>query len=233
MNSQFTHLLTKDGSSTLYSTRFDEHYHSLHGAIQESEHVFIQMGLRPLLLEKEHLSILEIGLGTGLNALLTLLRAPEQHIYYNGIEAYPLEKEAIAQLNYDQQLSGIAIHKLLEKIHSCPWNMDVEIHPAFTLHKSKVQLEDFQSKRKFDLIYFDAFAPNTQPELWTTDIFSKIFTYSEPGAIFVTYSSKGAVRRALISAGFEVEKIPGPPGKREMLRAKRPLEVNPTNSSLG
>ena len=228
MNSQLSHRLTKDGSSTLYSSRFDEHYHSLHGAIQESEHVFIEMGLKPAVKDKKQLSILEIGFGTGLNALLTLLRAPEILINYLGIEAYPLGEEEIAQLNYGEQIEATDADIQIGKLHRADWEISVEINPNFFLHKSKVLLEEFKSDRSFHLVYFDAFAPNTQPELWTSNIFLKIFTYCEPGAILVTYSSKGDVRRALIQAGFEVEKVPGPPGKREMLRAIKPYE-SPTN----
>ena len=224
MNSQLTHRLTKDGSSTLYSARFDEHYHSLHGAIQESAHVFIQMGLQMALAEKKQLSILEIGFGTGLNALLTLLKVPHISVYYQAIEAYPLRGEEIAQLNYGIQIGNSEADSRMSEFHNAPWEIDVTISPNFILHKSESRLENFDSASTFGLIYFDAFAPNTQPELWTVEIFSKIFTFCEPGAILVTYSSKGSVRRALKQVGFDVEKVPGPPGKREMLRAIRPYQ---------
>ena len=219
MNNPIEHVKTRDGSSTLFSQQFQEHYHSLHGAIQESQHVFIKMGLVPCLQLREELSILEVGLGTGLNALLTLLYRSESKIHYHAIENYPLNKEQVEKLNYPDQLGNADCSTYLTKIHQAPWNLEVSLTPNFFLQKTHINLQDFQPQNSFHLVYFDAFAPNTQPELWTDEIFSKIYACCEPEAALVTYSSKGAVRRTLQAVGFEVEKLPGPPGKREMLRA--------------
>ena len=211
------HKLTKDGSSTLYAPRFEEHYHSTHGAVQESLHVFLEMGFKAIPHSKEPLRIFEVGFGTGLNALLTALFSNGKEIHYTSIEAYPLHWESVKQLNY-ATLLGQHSQPLLEKLHESPWEKDVEILPNFVLNKTKKLLQDYDPGNRFDLVYFDAFAPDTQPELWEPGIFQKIYSWCEPEAILVTYSAKGAVRRSLKSVGFEVEKVPGPPGKREMLR---------------
>lgn len=221
MAKQNLQYVTGDGSSTLYSEKYGETYHSRHGAIQESMHVFIEMGLRALPPDKKEISILEMGLGTGLNALLTAVHQEDRIINYVGIEAEPISEETANGLNYTEALAES--ETILNQIHALPWNESHTLQTDFQLFKFKGKLEEFEpgSEQKFDLIYFDAFAPGTQPELWTEAVFEKLFAYCNPGAMLTTYCAKGAVRRAMIAAGFEVERLPGPPGKREMLRATR------------
>ncbi len=217
------HLIeTKDGSSSLLNVSLNETYHSTHGAIQESKHVFIESGLKPFLIfKKSELSILEIGFGTGLNTLLTLLATEQRSIkiYYETVEAFPLENDIIATLNYPKFLHA---ENVFEKIHRSHWNEAEEIVANFKLNKRAIKLEEAVFEReKFDLIYFDAFAPAKQPELWELPILKKVAIAMKQNSIFVTYCAKGQVRRDLISLGLTVEKLPGPPGKREMLRAKK------------
>jgi tRNA U34 5-methylaminomethyl-2-thiouridine-forming methyltransferase MnmC len=213
-------ITTKDGSNSIAVPASGLTYHSTNGAIRESMHVFIGAGLRHAVATDE-LKIFEMGLGTGLNALLTLMEAErlQKKIYYESVEAYPLEKGFIQQLNYCQQLNYPGLQPSFEKIHSCNWNEETSITPLFQFKKSPASLEQYQTPIKFNVIYFDAFAPRAQPELWTKEIFEKLHAMLVPGGIFVTYSSKGSIRRNLVAAGFAVEKIPGPPGKREMVRA--------------
>jgi len=211
------HVLSKDGSSTLFAPGFDEHYHSIHGAIQESLHVFLRAGLSQL--EKKQIAILEMGFGTGLNALLTALHGAKE-IDYTSLEAYPVPAEMLQTLNYAEQIGGKA-PELFSKIHQLPWEEKGAVLDHFSLKKVQVRLEDFETTDSFDLIYYDAFAPSAQAELWTEQIFLKLYAFLNPGGILVTYCAKGNVRRAMIASGFQVEKIPGPPGKREMLRARR------------
>ncbi|HMU44891.1 MAG TPA: tRNA (5-methylaminomethyl-2-thiouridine)(34)-methyltransferase MnmD [Chitinophagaceae bacterium] len=219
-------ILTKDGSHTISIPEMKVTYHSVHGAIQESQHVFIKAGLIDSglfdFIGLHH--VLEMGFGTGLNALLTLIEAGKHknRIYYTAIELYPLNDTEISQLNYCQQLELPDYNPLFEKIHACGWEEMYEITDNFRLTKRKCNLLDFSTENMFDIIYFDAFAPAAQPELWTKEIFDKMFGLLKPGGTLVTYCSKGEVRRNMIAAGFKVEKIPGPPGKREMLRAIRP-----------
>lgn len=214
------HVISKDGSSTLFSPHFDEHYHSIHGAIQESMHVFIGAGLKQF--EQNEVRILEMGFGTGLNALLTLIHGSEKKVEYTGLEAYPVPQELLDKLNYPHELGAEAVEKF-QKIHDAEWEKAESISPNFLLSKHKIQLEEFANETHYDLVYFDAFAPSAQAELWTLDIFQKMYALMANGGILVTYCAKGDVRRAMIAAGFQVEKIPGPPGKREMLRAKKVL----------
>lgn len=211
--------ISEDGSSTLYRPDLDEHYHSIHGAIQESMHVFIQAGLNHHRTYK--LNILEVGFGTGLNALLTMLYGKERKIYYHTLERYPVASEIVTQINYPDCLNFTNGGDYFKKLHQAPWNMATEIHNNFTFFKEEVSLEEFNTPIHFDLIYFDAFAPGKQPELWTPEIFDYLAQRMNSGGILTTYSAKGTVKRALINAGFSLEKIPGPPGKREMLRATK------------
>ena len=219
-------IITKDGSVSVAIPEMQVTYHSVHGAIQESMHVFIRAGLRHSgLLDYVGVHhVLEIGLGTGLNALLTLLEADQarNRIYYTALEAYPLEENIIPSLNYCGALGKPEYQERFDKIHQSGWEEMVEISPYMRLIKHAGRLQDFDTGEQYHLVYFDAFAPKAQPELWTTAIFQKIFRWLLPGGILVTYCSKGDVRRALLAAGFSVEKIPGPPGKREMLRARKP-----------
>ncbi|MEZ4829387.1 MAG: tRNA (5-methylaminomethyl-2-thiouridine)(34)-methyltransferase MnmD [Bacteroidia bacterium] len=219
-NPNVEHIITKDGSSTLYSPGFHEHYHSIHGAIRESMHVFIQSGL-DLLEDKSEIRLLEMGFGTGLNALLTYFCKGNRHIHYTGIEAYPLSVEQVMNLNYPKESGFDGAETIFRKMHEAEWNLPVSIGEGFTLEKVHTQLQNFESEKAFDLVYFDAFAPTSQPELWEDAILAKIYEMLSHGGIFVTYSAKSSVRRSLIAAGFGVEKIPGPPGKREMLRGRK------------
>ncbi|MBN8788451.1 MAG: tRNA (5-methylaminomethyl-2-thiouridine)(34)-methyltransferase MnmD [Terrimonas sp.] len=212
-------IITKDGSHTIAIPEMDVTYHSVHGAIQESKHIFIQAGL--LATHQSTINILEIGFGSGLNAILTFAEAGEKNIYYTAIEPYPLSVEEAAALNYCKQSGKPGLEKYFMQMHSCTWEQPVAVSPLFTLHKIKQPLQQFQSATRFHLVYFDPFAPAAQPELWTEEIFRKIFIYMSPQGRLLTYCSKGDVRRAMISAGFAVKKLPGPPGKREILSAEK------------
>ncbi len=211
-------VITKDGSHSIYVQSLDEHYHSVHGAITESRHVFIEAGLKQF--KNRHIRILEMGFGTGLNALLTFAETNESNIsiYYTGIEKYPLESTIIESLNYESFIDP-SWKGMLKLIHDSPWQLEVLIKPEFILKKIQCDMHEMELTDEFDLVYFDAFAPEKQPELWTEDLFRQIFLSMRPHSILTTYSSKGMVRRNLKAAGFQVEKIPGPPGKREMTRA--------------
>ena len=218
-------VLTKDGSHTLSIPELNVTYHSVHGAIRESLHVFIEAGLRHSGIfdyTGQH-HILEMGLGTGLNALLTLQEA-EKHrtrIYYTALELYPLEEPEWSPLNYCEQLNRPQDQPLFEKIHRSPWEEMTEITDLFRLTKLRRSLTEFTSDELYSVVYFDAFAPTAQPELWTREVFEKLYALMREDGLLVTYCSKSIVRRALQDAGFTVEKIPGPPGKREMVRAKK------------
>jgi tRNA U34 5-methylaminomethyl-2-thiouridine-forming methyltransferase MnmC len=211
---------SEDGSTTLYRPELEEHYHSIHGAIQESMHVFVNAGLNHH--PQKNINILEVGFGTGLNVLLSMLHGNKNNVIYHALEKYPLKPEIISKINYPQCLSQQQAELFFHKIHSAPWNCDSEIKPGFSLCKEETDLREYESKRHFDLIYFDAFAPDKQPELWTPEIFKKVADFMNQGAILTTYSTKGSVKRAIMQAGLKIEKIPGPPGKREMLRAEKP-----------
>lgn len=217
--------LTADGSHTLYVPALQVSYHSKHGAVQESRHVFIEAGLRHRAAQKKELAVLEMGLGTGLNALLTLQEVQQQGltVSYHAIEAYPLQATEAAQLNYAAQLSWPQAHSLLAQLHGLPWQQPTILLPGFTFTKHQGLLQHFELSTCFDVIYYDAFAPLAQPELWTQAIFEKLLALAAPGACLVTYCSKGSVRRAMQAAGWQVSKLPGPPGKREMVRAFKAL----------
>lgn len=215
---------TEDGSLTLFAPTFGEHYHSTHGARQESEHIFLRLGLLHRLEESSMsdrpLRLFEVGLGTGLNALLTKVTVEQakRPLCYYSIERYPLEEELANQLNY----SGLPTEDL-RAIHGAPWGEDISLSPYFTLHKIQGDLTTSSFPEGLDLIYFDAFSPESQPELWEEGVFRRLFEASSPGAVLTTYCAKGEVRRRLQRAGFLVERLAGPPGKREVLRATRPL----------
>ena len=272
--------ITEDGSHTLFVPELNEHYHSTHGALQESMHIFIKDGLLYKLqsqhtnqLEQESLQIneeknhqtasehekqpstlftlLEIGFGTGLNALLTLLEAEKREInlFYHTLERYPISLEAAQQLNYPVMLKNrnfnIAvgnlqqnnqynltagnidyktIEQLFLQLHTAQWEQATTITPHFTMLKQEIDFSNpttFLPEKSFDLIYFDAFAPEKQPEMWTQEIFDYLYSISNQGAILTTYCAKGVVRRMLQTAGFQVARLPGPPGKREILRATK------------
>ncbi|MBO9637344.1 MAG: tRNA (5-methylaminomethyl-2-thiouridine)(34)-methyltransferase MnmD [Siphonobacter aquaeclarae] len=213
-------VLTQDGTHTLYSARFGQWYHSVHGALEESRRVFLELGLayfREVFPERREVRILEMGFGTGFNALLTLLEAGELSIHYTSLEAYPIPPAEYRQLNYDAVMGSGE----LQALHEAEWNLPVVISPSFMLEKVHTELQAYleTAKGPFDLVYYDAFAPGSQPELWTPEVFTGIARLLPSGGILTTYSAKGDVRRALQAAGFRVEKHPGPGRKREIVRA--------------
>lgn len=231
--------ITSDGSSTLFHENLKEHYHSVHGALTESKHVFIKNGLLPKLSEKDEIRILEIGFGTGLNALLTLHAAVQyaKKIHYTAIEAFPLPEEIYLQWIKNWMLPygltagshcnrGILSAldrqndiKILKQLHTSSWNRQNQLHKNFSLLKIQDKIQNVDFDQKFDLVYFDAFAPNKQPEMWTKDVFNKMHQAMEKNATLVTYCAKGEVKRTLKSVGFQVKTLAGPPGKREMISA--------------
>lgn len=213
-------IITGDGSHTLLNEALDETYHSRHGAVQESLHVFIEQGLNYLLKKQNHesISILEVGFGTGLNALLTLSEASknELSVAYTSLETYPLSQEVWENLNYPDP------HHLLNKLHMAEWQKWTYISSHFKLLKleKSLQLVELEPEQ-FDLIYFDAFAPNKQPEMWELPMLDKVVKTLKYGGAFITYCAKGQLKRDLKTLGLIVESLPGPPGKREMVRAIR------------
>lgn len=215
-------MVTADGSHTI-SIGEGITYHSIHGAIQESMHVYINAGLLYLYQTHEKLTILEVGLGTGLNALLTTMASTANKLtaHYTALEPFPLTRTETNMLNYISLLPEKEVNTWFNSIHNSEWEKDIDIAPNFTLHKTKQSLIRFSSPHLFHLIYFDAFAPAVQPELWTTAIFQRLYSMMHTGGILVTYCCKGNVRRAMQSAGFSIEKLSGPEGKREILRARK------------
>ncbi len=228
---------TQDGSATLFVPELNEHYHSVKGARTESQHIFIDMGFKASTVPCPH--ILEIGFGTGLNALLTLEAAGQEKrpVHYTGIERYPLSWEEINVLNYSD-------NPLFKELHTASWDKDVNITPYFTLHKIEGDVNKVVSDKVpaishelpanhlsltghfyFDLVYFDAFAPEKQPEMWSEELFRNIYACMNANGILTTYCAKGVIRRLLQAVGFTVERLPGPPGgKREILRASKVKE---------
>lgn len=206
---------TSDGSATLFVPELNEHYHSVKGARTESQHIFVEMGLNHS--QAQPVRLLEIGFGTGLNAYLTLVDAQktQRQIYYTGIELYPLEWSFIEQLHYTDD-------PVFREIHLAPWEEETSIRPNFILYKKQqdfTQLASCYFATGFDVIYFDAFAPEKQPEMWTQELFDCLYRLANPGGILTTYCAKGVIRRMLQQAGFVMERLPGPPdGKREILR---------------
>lgn len=214
---------TADGSQTLFVPELNEHYHSVKGALTESEHIFIQMGLKHSSVEAPH--VLEIGFGTGLNAFLTLLTADtdQRNIHYTTLERYPVTPALIEQLTYPELICPERKDDF-QALHQAAWNTDVQLTPYFTLHKVETDFTSYTFPAIYDVIYFDAFAPEKQPEMWTQSLFDTLCQQLNPQGILTTYCAKGAVRRMLQAAGFTVERLPGPPGgKREILRATKHL----------
>ena len=214
-------MITEDGSQTIYLPEMDEHYHSVHGAIQESQHIYINQGL--LQLSKTEITILEIGFGTGLNAYLTYCNTKGKiRVNYVSLEKYPLIEQEYSQLNYAETLFP-ENKSVFRKLHEANWNTEVEISSDFNLIKLEADLINFQfnSLPEYDLVYYDAFAPGKQPEMWTDQILEKVAASVKKGGVFVTYCAKGSVRRALNQSGFLMERIPGPIGKKEILRGKK------------
>lgn len=217
---------TQDGSHSIFSEKHGVSYHSKYGAIQESQHVFIEAGLYYKMTGSQRLSILEIGLGTGLNAFMTLLEA-EKHqfeIAYTAAEAFPISLEEANQLNYPARLQAGDWAEHFLRIHHCSWGAPHQISPHFRLEKLPASFETLDFSEAFDLIYFDAFAPGAQPELWETQVMEIMFKALRPGGVLTTYCAKGVVKRTLKSIGFTIEALPGPPGKREMTRVVKPPE---------
>ncbi len=209
---------TSDGSHTLYIPEMDEHYHSIHGAVQESMFIFINNGYD--FCKSSPLNILEVGFGTGLNTLLTAIRCKSdiREINYTSVEKYPLEDSIINSLNH-HKFAGKEGREIFNMIHAAPWNTSAKILPNFNLRKIETDFTKIKPEGSYDLIYFDAFGPDKQPEMWTGDIFRSIADVTNNAGVLVTYSAKGQVKRNLKACGFEVTLLPGPPGKRQMIRA--------------
>ena len=216
--------VTQDGSHSITASRFGVSYHSKYGAITESRHVFIQAGLYPVLLNTPtEISILEMGFGTGLNALLTYHETANRQVevYYEAIEGFPISILAAQNLNYPLLIDkrDTELNAVFAQMHQIPWEQETTLAPHFHLQKRLGNLEELQFEPRFDLVYFDAFAPSAQPELWTAPILQKMYDALKPGGVLVTYCAKGEFKRTLKSVGFVVERMPGPPGKREMTKA--------------
>ena len=211
---------TSDGSHTIYIPELDEHYHSIHGAVQESLFIFIDNGFD--FCEDDPLDILEVGFGTGLNALLTAIRSctGSRVVNYTSVEKYPLDMETIGSLNHFE-FAGTNGKEISHLIYSSPWNKCVNICRNFNLKKIESDFTIDQPEGKYDLLYFDAFGPDKQPEMWTMEVFKRIAALTSTNGILVTYSAKGEVRRNLTLSGFDVTLLPGPPGKRQMIRAMK------------
>jgi tRNA U34 5-methylaminomethyl-2-thiouridine-forming methyltransferase MnmC len=212
-------ITTADGSKTIQIVAWNEQYHSIHGALQEAKHIYINAGL--LCVKKQTIAVLEMGFGTGLNCFLTFEQAFNNHltINYTGIEAYPVSIAEHKALGYTNLLSS-TITNYLTAIETCKWEKYVSIHSSFSIRKIQASMQTWVAPTNvYDVIYFDAFSPNLQPELWTTSIFIKMFNALQSGGVLVTYCAKGQVKRAMKEAGFVVENLPGPVGKREITRA--------------
>ena len=214
-------IITQDGSTSIFLPDWNESYHSKHGAIQEAYHVFINSGLA--LFQDKHVAILEIGFGTGLNAFITFLEAQKsnQKIDYVGVEAYPVAANEVMNMNYVQELNAENFRNYFEKMHQVSWEQKQEITANFSLTKRKQLFEEINDESVFDLIYFDAFGFRVQPELWSFEIFQKMYKALKNNGVLVTYACRSSIKNAMLDCGFTVEKLPGAPGKREMLRATK------------
>ncbi|TVZ53016.1 tRNA (5-methylaminomethyl-2-thiouridine)(34)-methyltransferase MnmD [Dokdonia sp. Hel_I_53] len=219
-------ITTADGSKTIHIPEWNEQYHSKHGAIQEARHVFLETGLSHYMgkfPEQKEVAILEMGFGTGLNALLTYYEVAKYNVSFNyvGAEAYPVSLEEASAMEYARQLQDGSAEMIYTKLHNASWEQETKISDNFKLTKRKQRFEDIADSEVFDVIYFDAFGPRVQPTLWTEEIFTKMFNALRPSGVLTTYCAQGAARRAMQTVGFQVERLPGPPGKREMLRATK------------
>ena len=220
---------TEDGSSSLFLPELNETYHSFHGALGESQHVFIKMGLDYWLEQNpdaKAVSIFEVGFGTGLNALLALEAAERNSLNtkFTTLEPFPLSTATTAQLNYGQMVANGVFEKEFTHLHAAPWHQEVPVTPHFTLIKHQSRLEDFSApEASFDLVFFDAFAPSKQAELWEKDLLEKVAKFMATGAAFTTYCAKGQLKRDLKALGLRVETLPGAPGKKEMVRAVKEI----------
>lgn len=215
-------ITTADGSKTIFIPEMDENYHSGHGALQEAVHVFIKNGLT-LFLEKKEISVFEMGFGTGLNALLSLIEAEKNalKVQYVGIEAFPVEEQMALEMNYTSLL-GEEYEHVFQRMHYLPWGTDQELTPNFTFRKVFAKIEEhIPETEHFDIVYYDAFGPRAQQDMWDLSILAKMYDMLKPGGVLVTYCAKGQVKRDLKAIGFKIEALPGPPGKREMTRATK------------
>ena len=213
-------IISKDGSHTIYRKDIDETYHSRHGAVQEALHVFISKGLKEIEKSKRPINILEVGFGTGLNALLTCVNSTSE-VNYIGLEANPLSIKVLDSLNYDATVIEDNSQEVFKNIHNSPWETLCSITSLFSIKKVETTIQNFEITQPIDLVYYDAFGPNSQAEMWDISIFEKIYKAMRPQGVFVTYCAKGQVRRDLKSVGFVMERLEGPPGKREMLRGRK------------
>lgn len=224
-------ILTGDGSHTLFVPGLNEHFHSVHGAITESQIIYIENGLG-CFRDKSHAVILEVGFGTGLNALMTLIRAKSAGITvtYYALENYPLEREIVRSLNYPFLLqdSYVGAPESFYALHDAPWDVMVDIAPHFKLKKIRAEVQGFMPDFRYDLVYYDAFAPEKQPEMWSENIFKVLIKGLADGGIITTYCVKGSVRRMWKNLGLEVQKLPGPPGKHEVMRGVKRLLAGDT-----
>jgi len=216
-------ILTEDGSHTLFMPEVNEHYHSIHGAVQESTHIFIEQGFNTYAQKGTSINVLEVGFGTGLNCLLTVFEARERHLKVNyvAIEHSPLTDDELKHLNYPGLVGSCNERVLFWELHHTPWGEARYLNDDFILIRIQEKVEAIQlQSQKFQLVYYDAFSPEVQAELWTTEIFKQMHEAMVPGGILLTYCAKGVVKRNLKAAGFDVESVPGPIGKREITRAK-------------
>ncbi len=226
MKNQFVRQIvhTEDGSSSIFLPELNEHYHSVHGAIQESEHVFIKEGFNLASKKGYQIRILEVGMGAGLNCLLTLRQSLilERQVHYTTIEPFPLAKDEWGMLNYPEKIGGDGISEAFCLLHTCDYGQEVRLSPGFILCKWQQPIEMVSLPyATYDLVYFDAFGPQVQPELWTEQVFKKVSRSVKKGGLLVTFSAKSKVKRVLKDCGFVLEHPKGPPGKREMTRAKK------------
>ncbi|AWA30714.1 SAM-dependent methyltransferase [Flavobacterium magnum] len=212
-------ITTSDGSTTIHLPEWEESYHSKHGAIQEAYHVFIKNGLS--LFNGKSVSILEIGFGTGLNAFITFLESEKhsQQIGYTGVEAYPVSAAEVSSMNYVTALQADRYLKVFDSMHAGPWGVKISLSDWFSLTKKQQFFHEVDDVQAYDLIYFDAFGFRVQPELWSLEIFAKMHRALKPEGTLVTYAARGIIKKNMQDAGFSIEKLAGPPGKREMFRA--------------
>ena len=216
-------IITEDGSTTIRIPEWNENYHSTHGAIQEAKHVFIKNGL-DLFQDQKKISILEIGFGTGLNSFITFLETKQkEQVNYVGLEAYPVAAEEVKQMNYVSELNALKDQSIFELMHTCDWEIEKSLTSNFNLTKKKQFFQDITDENCYNLIYFDAFGFPLQPELWSEAIFQKMYDALLSNGVLVTYACRTSIRKAMLTAGFSVEKLPGAPGKREMLRATKKI----------
>jgi tRNA U34 5-methylaminomethyl-2-thiouridine-forming methyltransferase MnmC len=214
-------ILTNDGSHSVFSETYGVTYHSTHGAITESAHVFIAAGLHHKAVKQSEIDILETGFGTGLNAFMSWLEAERRNlrVRYTGLEIAPVSLQEAGAMNYADALGEAGRAADFQALHACAWGVEHAFSENFQFRKEQIFIELFEANEAYDVIYFDAFAPQAQPELWTEEVFGRMYRALRPAGILVTYCAQGAFKRTLKQVGFQVERLPGPPGKREMTRA--------------